>query len=154
MASLNKTMLIGNLTRDPEVRYTPKGMAVCDISLAINHKYTTEGGEKKQDVTFIDCTAWGKTAELIGQYLNKGSSLYVEGRLTTESWEGKQTGAKRSRMKVTVEVMQFLGGSREQSAEPRQKQDRPISEQLKQRNQPSTPPANDGMDDDLDEIPF
>ena len=154
MASLNKTMLIGNLTRDPEVRYTPKGMAVCDISLAINHKYTTEGGEKKQDVTFIDCTAWGKTAELIGQYLNKGSSLYVEGRLTTESWEGKQTGAKRSRMKVTVEVMQFLGGSREQSAEPRQKQDRPISEQLKQRNQPSTPPAADGMDDDLDEIPF
>lgn len=152
MASLNKVMMIGNLTRDPEVRYTPKGMAVCDISLAINHKYTTEGGEKKQDVTFVDCTAWGKTAELIGQYLNKGSSLYVEGRLTTESWEDKQTGAKRSKMKVTVEVMQFLGGAREQSSEPRQKQDRPIAEQLRQRNQPSTPPANDGMEED--DIPF
>ena len=120
MASLNKVLLIGNLTRDPEVRYTPKGAAVCDISLAINSKRKTEGGETKEEVTFVDCTAWGKTAELLGQYCKKGSSLFIEGRLTTESWEDKATGVKKSKVKVTVENVQFLGGSREQSDKPRE----------------------------------
>ena len=152
MASLNKVLQIGNLTRDPEVRYTPRGMAVCDISLAINSKRKTEGGETKEEVTFVDCTAWGKTAELLGQYCKKGSSLFIEGRLTTESWEDKQTGQKRSKMKVTVENVQFLGG-REQSDKPRdsrpQQREREWSGKPAQREEPVT---DDGFDEDP--IPF
>lgn len=152
MASLNKVMLIGNLTRKPEVRYTPAGKAVCDFSIAINSSWKTDSGQKREEVTFVDCTAWNKTAEIMEQFLEKGSPIYVEGKLTTETWEDKTTGAKKTKTKVTIEVVQFLSGPRE-AREPQQRQERPIAEQLRQRNQPS-PPAADGMDEDLDEIPF
>jgi single-strand DNA-binding protein len=108
MASLNKVMLIGNLTRDPELRYTPKGMAVTDIGLAVNRTYSVEN-EKREEVTFIDVTFWGKGAEIIAQYMKKGRPLYVEGRLRLDSWDDKATGQKRSRLTVTGEEFQFLG---------------------------------------------
>ena len=109
MASLNKVMLIGNLTRDPEIRYTPKGQAVTDIGLAVNRVYSTENGEKREEVTFIDITLWGRTAEVVHQYCKKGRPLFVEGRLQLDTWDDKQTGQKRSKLKVVGEGIQLLG---------------------------------------------
>ncbi len=109
MASYNKVMLMGNLTRDPEVRYTPKGSAVCDIGLAVNRVYSSESGEKVEEVTFVDVVLWGKTAELAGKYLHKGRPVFIEGRLQMDSWEDKATGQKRTRLKVVGEQMQFIG---------------------------------------------
>lgn len=110
MANLNKVMLIGNLTRDPEVRYTPKGTAVTDIALAVNRIYSTDEGERREEATFIDVTLWGRQAEIAGQYMRKGRPVFVEGRLQMDTWEDKQTGQKRSRLKVIGEGFQFLGG--------------------------------------------
>ena len=110
MASVNKVILIGNLTRDPEVRYTPKGNAVAELGLAINRYYTQDNGEKREETTFVDVTLWGRQAELAQQYLQKGRPVYIEGRLQLDSWEDKQSGQKRSKLKVVGEVMQFLGG--------------------------------------------
>lgn len=109
MASLNKVMLIGNLTRDPEVKYTPKGSAVCDIGLAVNRAYTNDNGERIEETTFVDITLWGKTAELAGKWLHKGRPVYIEGRLQLDTWEDKQSGQKRSKLRVVGEQMQFLG---------------------------------------------
>ncbi|MFK5924318.1 MAG: single-stranded DNA-binding protein [Verrucomicrobiota bacterium] len=110
MANLNKVMLIGNLTRDPEVRYTPKGTAVTDLGLAINRNYSTDDGEKREETTFVDITFWGRQAETLGQYMKKGRPLYVEGRLQLDSWDDKTTGQKRSKLKVVGDNFQFLGG--------------------------------------------
>lgn len=114
MANLNKVQLIGNLTRDPEVKYTPKGMAVTELGMAINRHYTPDGGERREETTFVDVTLWGKQAELAGQYLKKGRPVYIEGRLQLDSWEDKQSGQKRSKLRVVGENMQFLdsGGKR------------------------------------------
>jgi single-strand DNA-binding protein len=113
MASYNKVMLMGNLTRDPEVRYTPKGSAVADLALAVNRVYTADNNEKREEVTYVDVVLWARLAELAGQYLKKGNPVFIEGRLQMDSWEDKQTGQKRSRLRVVGEVMQFLGGKRE-----------------------------------------
>jgi len=110
MASLNKVMIIGNLTRDPEIKYTPKGTAIADIGLAVNRNYTTESGEKREEVTFIDVTLWGRTAEIVGEYCKKGRPLFVEGRLQLDQWDDKQTGQKRSKLKVVGDNIQLLGG--------------------------------------------
>lgn len=110
MASLNKVMLIGNLTRDPEVKYTPKGTAIAQLGLAVNRVYTTQAGEKKEEVTFIDVELWERLAELAEKYLRKGRPVFIEGRLLLDTWDDKQTGQKRSKLKVRGEVMQFLGG--------------------------------------------
>ena len=108
MANVNKVILVGNLTRDPEVRYTAKGTAVADISLAINrYRGGDEGGE---ETTYVDVTLWGRQAEVAGQYLNKGRQAYIEGRLQLDSWEDKQSGQKRSKLKVVGENLQLLGG--------------------------------------------
>jgi single-strand DNA-binding protein len=112
MASYNKVLLMGNLTRDPEVRYTPKGTAIANIGLAVNRRWTTEGGEQKEEVTFIDIEVWGRQAETVGQYLSKGKPIFVEGRLKLDSWEDKESGQKKSKMKVVCEHFQFLGGPR------------------------------------------
>jgi single-strand DNA-binding protein len=109
MASLNKVMLIGNLTRDPEIKYTPKGTAIAEIGLAVNRTYSTESGEKREEVTFVDVELWGRTAELAGEYLKKGRPVFIEGRLKLDTWDDKQTGQKRSKMRVVGEAMQFLG---------------------------------------------
>lgn len=148
MASFNKVLLMGNLTRDPEIRYTPKGMAVANIGLAVNRVWTSESGEKKEEVTFVNCTAFGRTAENLGQYMKKGRPLMIEGRLHLEQWDDKQTGAKRSAMKVIVETCQFLGsksgGDGGEAPEP-------------YRRPSVQPPANAGSAEtapDADDVPF
>ena len=108
MASLNKVLLIGNLTRDPELRYTPQGAAVCEFAIAMNRTFTSKTGEKKEEVTFIDIVTWARTAEICGEYLKKGRPVFVEGRLQQDRWE-QPDGQKRSRVRVTAERVQFLG---------------------------------------------
>jgi len=109
-ASFNKVILMGNLTRDPEVRYTPKGSAVCDLGLAVNRQYSLEGGEKREEVTFVDVVLWARLAEIAGEYLKKGRPVLIEGRLQLDSWDDKQSGQKRSKLRVIGETMQLLGG--------------------------------------------
>ncbi|MBX7157911.1 MAG: single-stranded DNA-binding protein [Verrucomicrobiae bacterium] len=111
MSSLNKVFLMGNLTRDPEVRYTPKGTAVTDISIAINTVYRTQEGDEKEEVTYVDIVTWGRQAETCGQYLTKGAPVFVEGRLQLDQWEDKD-GQKKSRLRVRAERVQFLGRPR------------------------------------------
>lgn len=108
MASLNKVMLIGNLTRDPELRYTPQGAPVCEMRLACSRTYKTPSGEKKEDTLYIDVTTWRRQAEVASQYLKKGRPVFVEGRLTYDEWETSD-GQKRSKIRVTAERLQFLG---------------------------------------------
>lgn len=108
MASYNKVLLMGNLTKDPELRYTPAGMAVANLRLAVNRKYRTKDQELKEEVCFITAVVWNKQAETCNQYLHKGSSLFVEGRLQSRSWEDS-TGAKRSVIEVRAERVQFMG---------------------------------------------
>ena len=109
MANLNKVMLMGNLTRDPEVRYTPKGTAVAELGLAINRVFSAENGEKREETTFVDVTLWGRTAEIAGEYLKKGRPVFIEGRLQLDTWDDKQTGQKRSKLKVVGEGLQLIG---------------------------------------------
>ena len=174
MASLNKVMIIGNLTRDPELRYTPKGTAVTELGIAVNRRYTAENGEKREETTFVDVTLWGRTAELAGEYLRKGRAVYIEGRLQLDSWDDKQTGQKRSKLRVVGEEMQFLGGGREQGGgggeyeqreqrEPRESRGydnrSQYGEGRPQRQQsrptpPPRPPADPDLDVEDDDIPF
>lgn len=149
MPNLNKVMLMGNLTRDPEVKYTPKGMAICQIGLAVTHTYRV-GEEKREETAFIDCESFGKQAETIGEYCKKGRPLYVEGRLKLDTWDDKQSGQKRSKLKVVIESFQFLGsreGGKSEEAPP-QRESRPPSRAPKPPSDPDLD-ANDGQ-----EIPF
>ncbi len=113
-ANINKVLIAGNLTRDPELRYTPQGTAVAQLGIAVNRTYTSQNGERKEEVTFVDVEAWGKTAETMGQYLKKGRPVFIEGRLKLDQWDDKQTGQKRSRLKVVCDQFHFLdsGGGR------------------------------------------
>jgi len=108
MASFNKVILAGNLTRDPELRYTPKGSAVTNFSLAVNRTWKTESGESKEEVSFIEVEAWGRQGEVIAQYMRKGRPLLVEGRLKQDSWEDKDTHKKQSKLKVVLEGFSFI----------------------------------------------
>ncbi len=108
MASYNKVILMGNLTRDPELRVTPKGTSVCQIGLAVNRTYRDSDGNNREDVTFVDVDAFGKQAEVLAKYMNKGRPILVEGRLKLDSWESK-TGEKRNKLKVILEGFQFVG---------------------------------------------
>ncbi|HJY53765.1 MAG TPA: single-stranded DNA-binding protein [Candidatus Udaeobacter sp.] len=145
MANLNKVLLLGNVTRDPEVRYTPKGSAVCDLGIAVNRNYTTESGEKREEVTFIDVTLWGRTAEVASEYLKKGRPVFIEGRLQMDTWDDKQTGQKRTRLRVVAENMQLLGGR-----PPGGAADAPG--ESRQSSAPPKPSAS--AEPDEDEIPF
>src|ERR1700758_2697248 len=109
MASFNKVILVGNLTRDPELRYTPKGTAIAKIGVAVNRVWTNEAGEKKEEVTFVDVDVFGRTAENVGQYMRKGRPILIEGRLRLDQWDDKQTGQKKSKLGVVAETVQFLG---------------------------------------------
>ena len=113
MANVNVVVLAGNLTRDPELKYIPSGAAVCDFSLAINRRWKDKQGADKEEVSFIDCVAWAKTAELVAQYLKKGSSALVTGEIKQERWSDKN-GENRSRVRVQVNRVQFLGRKNEQ----------------------------------------
>jgi single-strand DNA-binding protein len=120
MANYNKVILIGNLTRDPELRFSSKGTAVAKLSVAVNRSWKTETGEQREEVTFVDVDAFGRQAEVLGQYLRKGRPIMIEGRLRLDTWEDKQTNQKRSRLGVVLESFQFLdsGGSRGSDTEP------------------------------------
>ena len=163
MANVNKVMLLGNITRDLEVRYTPKGTAVCDLGMAVNRVRTGDNGEKIEEVTFVDVTLWGRQAELAGQYLAKGRSVFIEGRLQLDQWDDKQTGQKRQRLRVVGENMQFIGGQggggsqgggggggnapqQQEPGSPQQEQAPPASNQ-------GGAAAPDSFDND-DDIPF
>jgi len=149
MASYNKVILLGNLTRDPELRYTPKGTAVARLGLAVNRSYKSETGETKEEVTFLDVDAWGKQAELIAQYLRKGNPLFVEGRLRLDQWDDKQTGQKRSALKVVMENFQFIGG-RAEGGQGAPAPSRPPSRPAN----PTEPPTSDGPPPEEDDVPF
>src|SRR2546427_13302933 len=151
MASFNKVILLGNLTRDPEVRYTPKGSAVCDLGMAVNRVYTTDSGEKREEVTFVDVVLWARLAEIAGEYLKKGRPVFIAGRLQMDTWDDKQTGQKRTKLRVVGESMQLLG-SRPAAAggatEPGEEDRQPRAGKTT-----SPPPSVPGEPDD-DEIPF
>lgn len=151
MASFNKVILVGNLTRDPELRYTPKGTAIAKIGLAVNRVWTTETGEKKEEVTFVDVDMFGRTAENVAQYMRKGSPLLVEGRLRLDQWDDKQTGQKRSRLGVVAEVVQFLGSPRgsEGGGAPAPARPRPAAAPVAE-----PPPAEAESPPSEDDVPF
>jgi single-strand DNA-binding protein len=108
MAYLNKVFLIGNLTRDPELRVTPKGTSICQFGLAVNRQFKDESGATRDETTFVDIEAWGKQGELVSKYLTKGSPAMVEGRLKFDQWDDKASGQKRSKLKIVLENVQFL----------------------------------------------
>jgi single-strand DNA-binding protein len=110
MASFNRVMLLGNLTRDPQLKYLPSQTPVAEFGLATNRKFRTGGGEDREEVCFVDCTAFGRQAEVINQYCHKGNPLFIEGRLKYDQWEDKQGGGKRSKLTVVIENFQLLGG--------------------------------------------
>lgn len=155
MANLNKVMLIGNLTRDPELRYTPKGTAVADLGIAVNRRVSDGNGNWSDETTFVDVTVWGNTAENSQKYLTKGRGVFIEGRLQLDTWEDKQSGQKRSKLKVVGENVQFLpegragggGGSRPPSeAQPAQQQE--------EKPQGGSAADSGDFDDSGDDIPF
>jgi len=126
MASFNKVILMGNLTRDPELRYTPKGTAIAKLGLAVNRVWKTETGETKEEVLFIDVEAFSRQAETIGQYLKKGSPILVEGRLRLDTWDDKQTNQKRTKILVAAENVRFLGsGQPREGGAPENPRNRP-----------------------------
>ena len=152
MASFNKVILAGNLTRDPELRTLPSGSSVAKFSLAINRRYSTKDGEQREEVTYVDIESFGRQAETIAKYCTKGSGLLVEGRLKLDQWEDKNSGEKRSRLGVFLENFTFLGGRNsnenssnyEDNAPPRR------SNFSAPRSTPASP-ANDGIEED---VPF
>lgn len=166
MADVNKVILIGRLTRDPVLRYTPSQTAICEFGLAVGRKFKTASGEQREETAFIDCTVWGKGGEIFNQYMSKGKQVYVEGRLKYDTWEDKNGGGKRSKLTVNVDDFQFLGspgeggqrggnqggGEYEGSQAPRQ-QSRPP--QSRQQSQPQAPyDDNQGAQFAEDDIPF
>ncbi|HCQ79590.1 MAG TPA: single-stranded DNA-binding protein [Verrucomicrobiales bacterium] len=160
MANVNKVMLLGNITRDLEVRYTPKGTAVCDLGMAVNRIRTGDNGERIEEVTYVDVTLWGRQAELAGQYLSKGRSVFIEGRLQLDQWDDKQTGQKRSRLRVVGENMQFIGGqggsgsNQSGSGAPRQQAAPSDQQQSPSQSDQGGAAAAESFDNDEDDIPF
>src|SRR2546428_9292414 len=152
MASFNKVILLGNLTRDPEVRYTPKGSAVCDLGVAVNRQYTLDSGEKREEVTYVDVVLWSRLAEIAGEYLKKGRPVFIEGRLQMDTWDDKQTGQKRSKLKIVAEELRLIGSRPDSEGGSRPSggaSSRPAS----------VPPKKEPADPDLqpaeeDDIPF
>ena len=144
MAYLNRVFLAGNLTRDPEIRYSQAGKAVADLNLAINRRYKTQSGELKEDTCFVGVVAWDRQAEVVGEYLRKGSSILVEGALRLEQWESN--GEKRSRLRVVADRIQFLDRKKESGDAP---EDRPAREKAA----PEESPAPDEKKD-ADNLPF
>ena len=151
MASFNKVILVGNLTRDPELRYTPKGTAIAKVGLAVNRVWTNEAGEKKEEVTFVDVDIFGRTAENVGQYMRKGRPMLVEGRLKLDQWDDKQTGQKKSKLGVVAETVQFLGsapGGGEGGAPASPRPARPAS------GAPASEPVEGDAPPESDDVPF
>jgi single-strand DNA-binding protein len=155
MAYLNKVFLIGNLTRDPELRVTPKGTAICQFGIAVNRQFKDESGATRDETTFVDIEAWGKQGELVSKYLTKGSLAMVEGRLKLDQWEDKQTGQKRNKMKVVLDNVQFLStrpaGGGHSAAAP--EGDAPAGSPAPAAR-PARPPAPSGPEGADEDVPF
>jgi len=158
MANFNKVYLIGNLTRDPELRVTPKGTAICQFGLAVNRQFKDESGAMRDETTFVDIEAWGKQGETVAKYCTKGRPLFVEGRLKFDQWEDKTSGQKRSKLKVVLEGFQFLGSRGDSPAAPGGGGEETDQTQTPERHSPParnpgrpTPPAQEGADED---VPF
>ena len=149
MACLNKVMLIGNLTRDPELRYTPQGTAVTSFGLACNRRWKGQNGEEREETLFVDLNAFGRQAEVISEYMSKGRLIFVEGRLKLDQWQDKETGAKRSKLVVTVENFEFLGGGQGASQEGGESRRAPRKESA-----PKAPPDGQEAPPQDDDIPF
>jgi single-strand DNA-binding protein len=164
MASINSVHILGNLTRDPEVRYTPKGSAVCDLSLACNRAWYDDQNQKHEETDFIDVTVFGKTAENVGKFVGKGLRLHVQGRLKQDTWEDKATGQKRSKIKVIadqVTFIDFLEDRQAAPAQPRQAAPAPARGQTPARPAPARGRAGyvrqtevSPFADDGDDIPY
>ncbi len=158
MASFNKVIIAGNLTRDPELRYTPKGTAIARIGMALNRRWKNDAGEMQEEVTYVDVDAFGRQAEVVAQYLKKGRPLLVEGRLRLDQWEDKQSGQRRSQMRVVLESFSFMdgggGGNRGETSDPFEQtapQSRPAAPA---QGRPVPPPVHDdGLPED-DDVPF
>lgn len=152
MASFNKVILVGNLTRDPELRYTPKGTAIAKIGIAVNRVWTNEAGEKKEEVTFVDVDVFGRTAENVGQYMRKGRPILIEGRLRLDQWDDKQTGQKKSKLGVVAETVQFLGSPAGEGGAPAPARQRSAAAA------PASAPAGESLEGDgppeSDDVPF
>ncbi len=116
--SVNKVFLMGNLTRDIELKHTPSDQAVATIGLAMNRRFRTKDGDNREETTFVDCEAWGRTAEVMSQYLNKGRPVFIEGRLKLDQWEDKETGKNRSKLKVVIESFEFVDSKRSGGGQP------------------------------------
>lgn len=144
MASLNKVFLMGNLTRDPEIRYTPAGLAVASFGIAINSAWTAKTGEQKEEVCFVDISIFGRRAEVIGEYFSKGSPIFIEGRLQLNQWETKD-GQKRSTLRVVADNFQFIGGPAKRPS------DGTVS---KEGTSPDRTPEDVNLDINNEEIPF
>lgn len=127
--NLNKLLLAGNLTSDPELRYTPKGTAICKFSIATNRRWKNEAGDAKEEVTFVECDAFGKTAENIGQYFKKGNPIFIEGRLRLQTWDDKQSGQKRQKLGVICELFQFVHAKGKLAATPATSAEQPTPEE-------------------------
>lgn len=155
MANFNKVYLIGNLTRDPELRVTPKGTAICQFGLAVNRQYKDDSGAVHDETTFVDIEAWGRQGETISKYCTKGRPLFVEGRLKFDQWEDKTSGQKRSKLKVVLEGFQFLGGRGDGDSEGGGSSSSPSPERnappARGGSHPAAPSNNDGVDED---VPF
>ena len=152
MASFNKVILVGNLTRDPELRYTPSGKAIAKVGMAVNRTWTSESGEKKEEVTFVDVDIFGRTAENVSQYMRKGSSMLIDGRLRLDQWDDKQTGQKRSKLGVVAESVQFLGsprgaegGATAAAAAPRPRPAAPAATEAPSGDDSPPPPSEDDV---------
>jgi len=144
---LNKVMLIGTLTRDPEMKTTPKGSSIANLSLAMNRFYTTEQGERREETTFVDVELWGRQAEIAGQYLRKGRPVYIEGRLKLDTWDDKETNQKRSKLRVVGETLQFLSSREGQEGQSGGGYQRPVPPPQRVRETP------DSFDDEFDMSP-
>ncbi|MEO6785165.1 MAG: single-stranded DNA-binding protein [Chthoniobacteraceae bacterium] len=161
MPNLNKVMLMGNLTRDPEIKYTPKGTAIANFGIAVNRTYTPEGGEKREEVTFIDLEAFGRTAEIIGEYFKKGRPIFIEGRLKLDQWDDKTTGKKMSKLRVVVDTFEFLGsreggggGGGEGGGSAPSGEARSAPPPRRAPSTPPRPPADPDLDVQADDVPF
>jgi single-strand DNA-binding protein len=153
MAWLNKVMLIGNLTREPELRYTPSGTAVADLGMAVNREWTDRDGEKRSETCFVDVVAWRRQAEICDKFLTKGSLVYVEGRLQLDTWETPQ-GEKRSRYRVVAERVQFLDRRERQPKTPSPQEPPPVPPSPQERGPEPPPETKSEPEKNAGDFPF
>lgn len=151
--SLNRAQLIGNLTRDPELRYTPNGTAVCSFGMATNRSWTTEAGEKKDEAEFHNIVAWNKLAELCSQFLVKGSKVFVEGRLATRSWQA-QDGTQRNRTEIVISDMILLGERKNGAVAETEGEKAPGEEASEEEKPAKESPSDEDQEVAPDDIPF